>query len=105
MGFIEPLKTGFTIYSKSGCPDCRKAKDLLNVENDIQIINCDEYLLEDKEEFLNYIKEKTKGVECRTFPMIFYGEEFIGGLKKLQIYYEEYRSKKFLDDSFENTDF
>ena len=29
MEIEEPLKTGFTVYSKSGCPNCTKVKKLL----------------------------------------------------------------------------
>ena len=29
MSFEEPISKGFTIYSKSGCPNCRNVKNLL----------------------------------------------------------------------------
>ncbi len=104
MEFIKPSKTGFTIYSKSGCPDCKRAKELLSNENNIENINCDEYLLEDKEEFLKFIREETKGIEHRTFPMIFHDSKFIGGYKQLKEYYDNY-TKNNVFESLESTDF
>ena len=53
MNFEEPFENKFTIYSKSGCINCRKVKDLLKIAGfDYEIIDCDDYLLEDKEEIL-----------------------------------------------------
>jgi len=49
MEFEKPLNSGFTIYSKSGCPNCVKAKTLLKSKHLLfKIVNCDEYILEDK---------------------------------------------------------
>ena len=42
-------------------------------------INCDEYLLENKEGFLTFIEELA-GKSHKTFPMVFYRGKFIGGL-------------------------
>lgn len=80
MEIIEPNKSGFTIYSKSGCPNCISVKKLIK-ENKFFIteINCDEYILEDKEEFLKFI-EKVAETSYKTFPMVFYDGKFIGGL-------------------------
>ena len=79
--FQKPSSTGYTIYSKSGCPYCIKAKTLLNIDNPI-IINCDEYLVDNKEEFLQFIKEYALK-EHKTFPMIFCDTKFIGGYSDL----------------------
>ena len=51
--FFTHLKTGFTIYSKSNCSYCIKVKKIL-VDKQISFldINCDEYLVKNKEEFL-----------------------------------------------------
>ena len=86
MEFIEPLKTGFTIYSKSGCSYCTKAKNLLTQYNFLfEEINCDDYLIEDKAKFLFFIKEKA-GKEYKSFPMIFKDANFIGGFIETQDY-------------------
>jgi glutaredoxin len=83
MEFITPSLDTYTIYCKSGCPYCEKTKLLLN--NNISsnflkpfIVDCDEYLLKDKENFLIFI-EKIANVPYRFFPIVFYKGEFIGG--------------------------
>ena len=47
-GFERPNEDNniFTIYSKSGCINCRNVKDLLQKHNfTFNIIDCDEYLI------------------------------------------------------------
>ena len=79
MEIENPSESGFTIYSKSGCSNCIKVKKLLNDKNlKFNLINSDEYLIEDKDFFLNFIKQITN-TEVKTFPIIFYDKEFIGG--------------------------
>lgn len=80
MEITEPSKNGFTVYSKSGCKNCTSVKKLIKESNFlITEINCDEYILEDKEAFLNFIEIKAE-TSYKTFPMVFYEEKFIGGL-------------------------
>ena len=43
-----------------------------------QLMRCDEYLLENKEKFLDFIKTKAEK-EYKTFPMVFLEGKFIGG--------------------------
>jgi glutaredoxin len=76
--FSEPALDKFTIYSKSGCPNCVKAKALLN-ERGIPFItvDCDEYILENKPEFLQFIEKKAL-TPWKTFPIIFDGTKFVG---------------------------
>lgn len=89
MNFIQPDFNNYTIYSKSGCYYCTKVKELLQNENPTPIIiNCDEYLFDDKEGFLQFI-EKISGVSYRTFPMVFHKCKFIGGYNETKKYYEE----------------
>jgi len=86
MEFEEPSQKGFTIYSKSGCPNCIKIKTLLKDKQlDFNIIDCDDYIIEDKEQFILFIKEKTK-VDCRIFPIVFYDNQFIGGFNETKNY-------------------
>lgn len=98
MSFFEPLKIGFTIYSKSGCSYCTNVKKLL-LDKQIYFVDvsCDEYLIEDKEGFLTFIREKANK-EYRTFPMVFYEGKFIGGFAETQQHFD-----KLL--SFNNDDF
>ena len=79
MEIENPSDSGFTIYSKSGCPNCLKVKAFLN-EKKIQfkLINSDENLIEDKENFLIFIKQIAKK-EVITFPIVFIDKEFVGG--------------------------
>ncbi len=82
MEFPKPIQGQFTIYSKSGCSNCSKVKTFLKDNNiTFTIINCDEFILENKEEFLLFIKELI-GKEYRTFPMVFDNSKFIGGFNE-----------------------
>lgn len=99
MEFEYPKANQYTIYSKSGCPNCLKAKDLLK-ENKLifNVINCDEYLLEDKQGFLEHIKCISNGVQCNVFPIIFYNNLLVGGYKDLQ---QNIKEKEFsLNEDF-----
>jgi glutaredoxin len=80
MDFVSPNVKGFTIYSKSGCPNCTTVKKLIkNNHFLIEEINCDEYILEDKEKFLIFI-ESLSNKSWKTFPIVFFDGSFIGGL-------------------------
>jgi glutaredoxin len=77
--FIKPSKEGFTIYSKSGCPNCLTTKKLIKEKQFFLLeVNCDDYILENKEEFLTSI-ENIAETSYKTFPMVFYEGKFIGG--------------------------
>jgi glutaredoxin len=89
MDFEKPIKSGFTVYSKSGCINCNKVKTLLKEKHFIfSVINCDEYIIENKEDFLQFIKEKANR-ECKMFPMVFYDGFFIGGYNETQEYIDK----------------
>jgi len=101
LGFIKPSNEDnlFTIYSKSGCINCHNVKDFLNSNNiKYNVIDCDEYLLETKEEFLNFI-ELQAGKSYKTFPMVFYNKQFIGGFKDTTDYVNNIYNKSNLDFS------
>lgn len=86
MNFEEPIANQYTIYSKSGCPYCIKSKTLLKENNlNYNVINCDEYLLECKQEFLAFI-EQIVNTKITTFPIIFYDKQLVGGFKELQTF-------------------
>lgn len=79
MEFKKPSTLIFTIYTKSSCPFCVRAKDLMIEKNYMfEIVDCDEYLLNSKDEFLEFIKEHAEK-EYKTFPMIFRAGYFVGG--------------------------
>lgn len=80
MEITTPHVKGFTIYSKSGCPNCTSVKKLIKEKHFFYSeINCDEYILEDKNKFLQEI-ENIAGKSWKTFPMVFYENKFVGGL-------------------------
>jgi glutaredoxin len=80
MEITKPNKEGFTVYSKSGCPNCMSVKKMIKEKHFLLTeINCDEYIFENKDEFLKFIENIAK-TSYRTFPMIFYEGTFIGGL-------------------------
>ena len=102
MEFIEPSKLGFTVYSKSGCPNCTKIKSLLKEKNLVfVVVDCDEYILEEKESFLLFIQNLThaKNENRLLFPIVFNDKQFIGGYKETV----NYLDKLLL--SFENISF
>lgn len=90
MEFENPAQTGYTIYTKLGCGFCTKAKDLLKSKNiNFNLIWCDEYLLEARSEFLEFINNHA-GKECKTFPMIFHNNKYIGGYAELVVYLDSH---------------
>jgi len=95
MEFIEPLKIGFTIYSKSNCINCSTIKKIIKEKNLFFFeVNCDEYILENREKFLTFIEERAE-TSYKTFPMVFYDCKFVGGMA---------HTKEFIDKllSFED---
>ena len=58
-------------------------KKLLFVE-----IDCDDYIIEDKEKFLLFIKERVNK-EYKTFPMVFNDGNFVGGFTETQDYFNK----------------
>jgi len=89
MEFKEPSKTGFTVYTKSGCHFCSKVKKLFQEKKLLyETIDCDDYLIEDRENFLLFI-EKTCKVNYKTFPIIFNDGIFIGGYPETSDYLDK----------------
>jgi glutaredoxin len=86
MDFIPPSNNTFTIYTKSGCIGCLRAKNLLS-ELFITplIIDCDNYLLEHRKEFLQIIKKLANIDEDKIvfFPLIFENGKYIGRYEDL----------------------
>lgn len=90
MEFEKPLEKGFTVYSKSGCPNCSNVKKLLKDKHLLfNIVDCDDYIIEDKENFLLFIKQLTNKSQTQ-FPFIFNNSEFIGGFTQAKEYIFKY---------------
>lgn len=78
MEYPLPKKGYITVYSKSGCINCTKIKSLLTEKNILfNVIDCDDFILEDKDDFLRFIKILI-GKESKIFPIIFDNGQFIG---------------------------
>ena len=89
MNITKPTESGFTIYSKSGCPNCKNVKDMLiNKKCCFEVIDCDDFLIEDKNAFLLFIKELANK-EVKQFPIIFNNGTFIGGFIETQEYVDK----------------
>lgn len=89
MEFPHPEKGKITVYSKSGCINCTKVKNLLKDKSmAFNVIDCDEFILENKEEFLAFIQSLI-GKEYKMFPMVFDNEKFIGGYNETNKYLEQ----------------
>jgi glutaredoxin len=96
--FEKPKVNGYTVYSKTGCPNCLKIKKLLNDSNAIvSIVDCDEYLIERKEEFLKFIEEAAEK-SVRVFPIVFFEGKYIGGYSDTE--YHHSRLNAFSSDDF-----
>ena len=103
MDIIKPNEYGFTIYSKSGCPNCLKVKLLLQKNNlKFTIVDCDEYIIEDKTFFLLFINELAK-TSVTMFPIIFNNGLFIGGYNETTNYINKLLS--FDNLTFDNLTF
>jgi len=89
MEIISPSNLGFTVYSKSGCSNCSKVKNLLK-DNAISynLIDCDDYILEDKPGFLFFINQLAS-VDIKVFPIIFSNGTFIGSYNETKDYIEK----------------
>lgn len=93
----------WTIYTKEKCGYCDKIKKLIENEDNIVIVKCDNELTTDesKSNFLNHV-EKLVGYEYRTFPMVWYGDKFIGDYTdSLQFYNKNNKNNNSeIDDDF-----
>lgn len=89
MEFESPSSNNFTVYSKSGCPSCLNIKNLLKARNlEFNVIDCDEYIIEDKDNFLLFIKNLSQR-EIKQFPIIFHQGTIIGGYTEARSYIDK----------------
>jgi len=100
MIYEPPISKGFTVYTKSGCLNCPKVKSLLKGK-DLKIIDCDEYLIEDRNDFLLYMKLIAKK-DMKMFPMVFNDGVYIGGYEETKTLYNA--SSRGLDDAFNSNE-
>ncbi len=93
----SPSKTTYTIYTRSKCSFCEKAKMLLKEYKPV-IVDCDRYLENDLNEFLAYM-EKIIGRPYKMFPMIFHNGKFIGGFFETKQYMDKLQAFSGPSDS------
>jgi glutaredoxin len=113
MLFPTPNSKGYTIYTKSNCSYCIKAKQLLSDsglslqygenmkeirDTTASVIDCDSFIkYQDKREaFLAFIAVLV-GKPYNTFPIVFYDGKFVGGYTELS---KEWVKKKAQSDAF-----
>jgi glutaredoxin len=83
MDYPSPALDIITIYSKSGCTYCKKSKTFLtSINKPFCMVDCDEFLLDNKADFLLFIKNLANA-DVTSFPIIFNGDTFIGGYNEL----------------------
>ena len=93
MEFPKPEKNLITVYSKSGCINCTKVKTLLKDQSfSYNEIDCDEFILENKEDFLAFITTLI-GKEYKMFPIVFDNGKFIGGYNETVSYFKSIQDK------------
>ena len=98
--YVSPYEKDFTIYTKSGCKFCTEVKKLLKLNKlEYQIIDCDEYLLDNKQQFLDFI-ETISGQKVKTFPIVFNNRKFIGGYIETDKFILSNNMSSLIEDSF-----
>jgi glutaredoxin len=97
MEFPEPSLVSYTVYSKSGCPNCTKVKVLIEGEDEdiwkddntyLTVYECNEYLKESREEFMNFM-DKRAHTKITSFPIVFFNGEYIGGFAETKKFMEK----------------
>jgi glutaredoxin len=84
--FIRPLKSGVVIYTIPDCQYCYSAMKILADDMPCKV-NCKPYLEDNREEFLEFMMGLT-AIDYKinnkiTFPIIFFGNKYIGGYSEL----------------------
>lgn len=85
----KPIKSGYTVYTRSGCMYCNSAKTLLQNCHKKKIINCDEILKNNRDDFINHM-EGIIGKKYLLMPMVFRDGVFIGGYTELNAIFNKY---------------
>lgn len=89
-------KDQFIVYSKSGCKNCSKIKTYLNkLGKPFVEVDCDDYIIDNKEQFLNFIFNKIGNrFENPQFPFVFFNNTFFPS----KSYVEDFCSKELIDE-------
>ena len=87
-----PEQHDWTVYTKSNCVYCDLTKELLK-DFKVVWINCDD-MLKNRDTFLEEMNTYTSE-NYRTFPMIFYQGQFMGGYTDMKQYLEVNFNEEF----------
>ena len=63
------------------------------------LVDCDEYVLEDRDNFLNFMKNLSDK-EIKGFPMVFHNKNFIGGYNETKDYINKLEAFDKITDNF-----
>jgi glutaredoxin len=79
MESIDNSQGVFTILTKTGCNNCKTLKKILELNNHTTLmVNCDEYLINDREGFIKAIREQIRNdIEKIYFPIVFYDGMYV----------------------------
>jgi len=74
MNSIDNSHGVFTILTKTGCNNCKTLKKVLELNKYMTLmVNCDEYLINDRDGFIKAIREQMHSdIEKIYFPIVFY---------------------------------
>ncbi len=79
MNLVKPNEQ-FTIYTKNECKNCWIIKRVLEIEkHTFETIECDKYLIEHKEEFINVMRMmmNIRKDQRIYFPIVFYNGMYL----------------------------
>ena len=94
MEIFAPLDEGYTIYSKIGCINCTKIKQFLKQKKIFFLeVQCDEFLLEDKEQFLLIINEIDSEIDWKKYEIL------------LEKSISKYNNHCFVDNMYKTEDY
>ena len=97
MDFPEPSLISYTVYSKKECINCTRVKVLIEGDDEdvwknnttyLTVHECDEYLKTSREEFIRFMTKKT-GTEIKSFPIVFFNGEYVGGFAETKQFIEK----------------
>lgn len=76
---IENNDGVFVIFTKTGCMNCKTLKKVLELNNYMTLmVNCDDYLIDDRDGFIEVMKNQIKNdIERIFFPIVFYDGVYV----------------------------
>ena len=91
---VFPSIQAITVYGKANCVDCKKARDLIEGNPTYHTVYID--IEGSRLEYDRYIAPAIPSSH-KTLPVVFHGDQFIGGYNELVKYYKEWETHKMQD--------